>query len=86
MSTVRIFSLCYLRNTSNVLFYSCLISISPTQEFLEHLFQIFAFFYEYTLNKTLKFFDKNCDKSVTSADKNFELVYENEHQNSVLLW
>ena len=85
MSTVCIFSHCFPRNTSIVLFYSCLISISPTQEFLELLFQFFAFFYEYTLNNTLKLFVKKCDKSITFTYKNLELVYENEHQNSVFL-
>ena len=44
MSKVWIFSQCFLRSTSNYPYYSCLISINPTQDFMELLFHTFAFF------------------------------------------
>ena len=44
MSKVCIFSQCFLRSTSNYSYYSCFLSINPTQEILELIFNIFAFF------------------------------------------
>ena len=44
MSKVCIFSQCFFRSTSNCWYYNCLISVNPTQEFLELIFHIFAFF------------------------------------------
>ena len=44
MATVCFFSQCFLWSTSSYPYYSCLISINPTQDFLELLFHIFAFF------------------------------------------
>ena len=69
MSTVCIFSLCIARSTSIFLFQSCLTSINPTLEFLELLFQMFALFYQYPLDKTLKLFVTKSVKSVTFAWK-----------------
>ena len=44
MSEVCIFSQCFLWSASYYPYYSCLISINPTQEILELIFDIFAFF------------------------------------------